>query len=76
MQLPIKLTAFFFIVFAAVCLWFAIDWFTSLATIADPVEASGARSFAWFWSFLFVVGVVLGLASWKIAQAKLEDKDG
>jgi hypothetical protein len=75
MQLPIKLTAFFFIVFAAVCLWFAIDLFTSLASIADPVEASGAKSFVWFLSFLFVVGVVLGLVSWKIAQAQLEDKD-
>ena len=75
MQLPIRLTAFFFIVFAAVCLWFAIDLFTSLASITDAVEASGAKSFAWFLSFLFVVGVVLGLVSWKIAQAQLEDKD-
>jgi len=41
-MLPIKLTAFFFLVFAAVCLWFAIDWFTSLASIADPAEASSA----------------------------------
>lgn len=75
MQLPIKLTAFLFIAFAGVCLWFAIDWFTSLASITDPVEASGAESFAWFWTFLFVVAVVLALASWKIAQAQLEDKD-
>jgi len=74
-MLPIKLTAFFFIVFAAVCLWFAIDWFTSLASIADPVEASSAKSFVWLWSFLFVAGVVLGVLSWRIAKAKLEDND-
>jgi hypothetical protein len=74
-MLPIKLTAFFFIVFAAVCLWFAIDFFTALANITDPVEASGAKSFAWFLSFLFVVGVVLGVVSWQIAQARSEDKD-
>jgi hypothetical protein len=74
-MLPIKLTAFFFIVFAAVCLWFAIDFFTSLANITDPVEASGAKDFAWFLSFLFVVGVVLGVVSWQIAQARSEDKD-
>jgi hypothetical protein len=75
MQLPIKLTAFFFIVFSTVCLWFAIEWFTSLANITDPMEASGAKSFAWFWSFLFVVGAVLGFVSWKIARAQVEDKD-
>jgi len=72
-MLPIKLTAFFFLVFAAVCLWFAIDWFTSLASIADPVEASSAKSFVWLWSFLFVAGVVLGVVSWRISNAKLED---
>ena len=75
MQLPLRLTAFFFIVFAAVCLWFAIDFFASLANIADPVEASGAKSFAWFLSFLFVVGVVIALVSWKVAQAQSEDED-
>jgi hypothetical protein len=74
-MLPIKITAFFFIVFAAVCLWFAIDWFASLASIADPVEASSAQSFVWFWTFLFVVGVGLGVLSWRITKAKLADKD-
>ncbi len=74
-MLPIKLTAFFFIVFAAVCLWFAIDLFASLASIADPVEASGAKSFAWFLSFLFVVGAVLGVVSWQIAQTRSKDEE-
>ncbi len=74
-MLPIKLTAFLFIVFAAVCLWFAIDLFASLANITDPVEASGAKGFAWFLSFLFVAGVALGVVSWQIAQARSEDKD-
>jgi hypothetical protein len=75
MQLSIKLTAFLFIAFAVVCLWFAIDWFASLPSITDPVEVSGAKSFVWLWTFLFVVGLVLGVVSWKIAQAQTEDKD-
>ena len=74
-MLPIKLTALFFVVFAVVSLWFALDWFASLASIADPQEASGARSFAWFWIFLFAVGVILGVVSWKIAAAKSGDND-
>ena len=68
-MISIRLTALFSIVFASTCLWFAIDAFTSLADIADPVQASGARDFAWFWSFLAVIGVVLGVLSWKIAAA-------
>ncbi len=75
MQISVKLAALFSIVFAATCLWFAIDAFTSLADITDPVQASGASDFAWFWSFLAGVGVVLGLVSWRIAQTQMEDKD-
>jgi len=75
MQIPVRLAAIAFIVFAAICLWFAIDAFASLADIADPVEASGARDFAWFWSFLAGVGVVLAWVSWRIAQMQMEDKD-
>jgi hypothetical protein len=75
MQIPLPLTPLFSIVFASTCLWFAIDAFTSLADITDPVQASGAREIAWFWSFLAVVGVVLALVSWRIAQTQMEDKD-
>ncbi len=74
-QISIRLAALSSIVFAAICLWFAIDGFTSLADISDPEEMSGARSFAWFWTFLTGVGVVIGLASWKVAQAQVEDKN-
>ncbi len=75
MHISVKLTALLSIVFAAICLWFAIDSFTSLADITDPVEASGAGDFAWFWSFLAGVGAVIGLVSWRIAQAQMEDED-
>ncbi len=75
MQIPIGLVVLPSIVFAAVCLWFAIDAFTSLADIADPEEASGARSFALFWSFLTGVGVMLSLVMWRIARAQMKGKD-
>ena len=73
MQLSIRLSAFFSIVFAIVCLWFAVDGFISLADITDPELASGARDFAWFWTFLAVVGVVLAVVSWKVAKSQMED---
>ena len=73
MQISVKLAALFSFAFAIVCLWFAVDAFTSLADITDPAQASGAGDFAWFWSLLAAVGVVLGVVSWKIADRQTED---
>ena len=67
-----RLGAIFSIVFAGICLWFAIDGFSSLAGINDPVEAAGAKELAWFWSFLAAVGAAIGLVSWKLSQAQDE----
>ena len=63
------------IVFATICLGFAITGFTSLEDITDPVQASDARGFAWFWSFLAGVGVVFGLLSWWMASSHRDEED-
>jgi len=76
MTISAKLAAFFSIVFATVCLGFAITGFTSLGDITDLQQASDARGFAWFWSFLAGVGVVSGLLSWWMAHPKAEHEDG
>ena len=75
MQISVKLAALFSFAFAVVCLWFAVDAFNSLADITDPAQAPGAGDFAWFWSFLAGVGLVLGVVSWKIGGTQTEDKD-
>ncbi len=75
MQISVKLAALFSFVFAAICLWFAVDAFKSLADITDPAQASGAGDFVWFWGFLAAVGGVLGAVSWTIAERQTEDKD-
>jgi hypothetical protein len=75
MQISVKLAALFSFVFAAVCLWFAVDAFKSLADITDPAQAAGAGDFAWFWGFLAGVGLVLGVVTWTIAERQPEDKD-
>jgi hypothetical protein len=74
-MIPIKLTALLSIVFAATCLWFAVDAFTSLSTIADPVERSGERDFALFWGFLAVVGAAIAWIAWKVAGSQTGDED-
>ena len=75
MQISAKLAALLSFVFAAVCLWFAVDAFKSLADVTDPAQASGAADFVWFWGFLAGVGLVLGVVSWKIGGTQTEDKD-
>ena len=75
MQIPIRLSAIFSMVFAGMCLWFAIDAFTSLPDAADPDQASGGRSFAWFWTFLAAVGIVIAWLTWRLGQRQTEDQD-
>ena len=75
MKISAKIAALFSIVFATVCLGFAIAGFTSLRDITDPAQASDARGFAWFWSFLASVGVVFGLLSWWMARRHGDQED-
>jgi hypothetical protein len=63
-------------IFAAICLGVAITGFTSLSNITDPAEVADARGFAWFWTFLASVAIVLGLLAWWVARNHSEDEDG
>jgi hypothetical protein len=62
-------------IFAAICLSVAITGFTSLGEIADATAAADARGFAWFWTFLAVVAMGLGLLAWRMARNHEEDDD-
>jgi hypothetical protein len=55
-------------IFAAICLAFAVNGFTSLGNLTDPTEIADARGFAWFWTFLASVAIVLGLVAWWITR--------
>jgi len=74
-QISVKLAALFSFVFAAVCLWFAVDAFKALAEVTDPAQTPGAADFVWFWGFLAGVGLLLGVVSWTIADRQTEEKD-
>jgi len=75
MLIPIKFTGIASMVFAGICLWFAIDGFISLADNADPEPISGGRGFAWFWAFLAAVGFAIAWLSWKFAGTQRENED-
>ena len=73
MQISLKLGSLLSIVFAAACLWFAIDAFMSPTDVDDPGQVSGGRSFALFWGFLAGVGIVLALVSWRLGQTRRDE---
>ena len=67
MHISAKLSVVLAAIFTAVCFGVAITGFTSLGDIADPVQLSDARGFAWFWTFLGMVAVVFGaLGVWLV----------
>ena len=74
MKLSINATIITAAIFAAVCLAFAISGFTSLGNLTDPTEIADAKGFAWFWTFLASVAIVLGLAAWWIARRTSDDQ--
>ena len=74
MKFSIQATMVIAAIFAAICLGVAITGFTSLSNITDPTEVADARGFAWFWTFLASVAIVLGLLAWWMARNHREDE--
>jgi len=75
MQISAKLAMIGAAVFALVCFGFAITGFLSLGDITDPQQASDARGFAWFWTFLASVAVAAGLVSWWLIRTSPDDEE-
>ena len=70
LQISAKVGALVSIVFAAICLWFALDGFSSPGDVADAESISGGREFAWFWAFLALVGFAIAWLSWTLGARK------
>ena len=64
-QLSARAGAIASMAFAAICLWLAIDAFTSPADIANPDPLSGGASFAGIWALLAAAGLTIGWFSWR-----------
>ena len=63
-QLSARTGAVAAIVFAGICLWLAIDAFTSPPDV-NPDQLSGGPSFAAIWALLAAVGFAIGWLSWR-----------
>ena len=73
MKVSAGLAAILAVVFAAFCMGFAITGFNQLREITDAQQASDARGFAWFWTFLAAVAIVFGALSWWIAKTHKDE---
>ncbi|HKA46448.1 MAG TPA: hypothetical protein VKF40_30925 [Burkholderiales bacterium] len=75
MKLSAQMNLVIAVVFALVCFGFAINGFSSLPEMTDSAQIADAKGFAWFWTFLGSVGVVLGALSFWIARTQRHRDD-
>jgi len=68
MNVSAKLAVFMAAFFTLFCLGFAVNGFIALREITDAAEATASRGYAWFWTFLAAIGVVMGVVSWWIMR--------
>ena len=75
MKISAKMSVVLAAIFAAVCFGVAITGFSSLGDIADPAQRADGLGFAWFWTFLGVVGVAFGMLGVWIVKTHREGDD-
>jgi len=61
--------------FAAVSLSVAVTGFIGLRDITDPTQASDARGFALFWTFLATIAIGLGALAWWLERSQRNADD-
>ena len=66
-QLSARSSAIAAMVFAAICLWLAVDAFNSPPEASNPDQLSGGASFAGVWALLAAVGFVIAWLLWRFS---------
>jgi hypothetical protein len=74
MKIPAAIATLLSAIFAVICFSVAIEGYTSLGDISDPVQLDDAKGFAGFWAFLGGVALVFGVLSWWIVRTGKEDE--
>ncbi len=74
MKFTLQATVWAGAIFGLASLGAAITGFSSLGEIADPIQHSDARGFAWFWTFLALVCGGLAALAWWMARGVRQDE--
>ena len=69
MKLSLHATTIGAAIFAVLCLGAGISGLLSLDLTEDAAQMADARGFAWFWTFLGIVGVLVALLSSWLARS-------
>ena len=75
MNVSLRMAMIMATIFGGISLAFAITGFLGIGDIADPTEASDARGFALFWTFLATVAIGLGALAWWIERRERGSHD-
>ena len=75
MKISAKMSVIMAAIFAAGCFAFAVNGFTSLGGITDPVQRADSLGFAWFWTFLGSIAVLFGALGVWIMKTHREEED-
>ena len=74
MKLSMQMMFWLSLVFAALCLVYAYLGFSSIDTTMSDDVRDASRGYAWFWTFMGVIGlVVAGLGRWLMRDVQDED---
>ena len=73
MKISAQITFWGALIFALVCFGVAFTGFNSLSEITDAKVAADAKGFAFFWTFLGVIGAVFAGVSWWMIKTGKEE---
>jgi len=69
MKISVQMMFWFALAFAALCLAYGWFGFSSIDTTMSDEIREASRGYAWFWTFLGAIGLVLaGLARWVLRE--------
>ena len=75
MNISLRMAMMMSAIFGALSLGFAVYGFVSLGDITDPTQASDARGFVWFWTFLASIAIGLGVLAWWIERTQRKESE-
>ena len=72
MKFSAQLTLVLALIFAALCLGYAVYGWWSLSDMAPGQDYEDAKGFVWFWAFLGGIGALMAIVSWRMTKTTEE----
>jgi bacteriorhodopsin len=63
------------LLFAALCVAYALFGFSSIDAGMPAEQQADSRGYAWFWTFLGAIGLLLAIVSWFMTRDPPDGRD-